>query len=107
MYWILGFHLGCGQYRFLMDLKTERELDYYYPTSVLVTGWDIIFLWVARMVMAGYEWEHKRPFDHVYFTGMVRDKQRRKMSKSLGNSPDALKLIEDFGADGVRFGMLS
>ena len=71
-----------------------------------MTGWDIIFLWVARMVMAGYEWEHKRPFDHVYFTGMVRDKQRRKMSKSLGNSPDALKLIEDFGADGVRFGML-
>ena len=86
--------------------KDRKELDYYYPTSVLVTGWDIIFLWVARMVMAGYEWEHKRPFDHVYFTGMVRDKQRRKMSKSLGNSPDALKLIEDFGADGVRFGML-
>jgi len=87
--------------------RDRRELDYYYPTSVLVTGWDIIFLWVARMVMAGYEWEGKRPFDHVYFTGMVRDKQRRKMSKSLGNSPDALKLIEDFGADGVRFGMMS
>ncbi len=87
--------------------NNRKELDYYYPTSVLVTGWDIIFLWVARMVMAGYEWEGKRPFDHVYFTGMVRDKQRRKMSKSLGNSPDALKLIEDFGADGVRFGMLS
>ena len=83
------------------------QLNYYYPTSVLVTGWDIIFLWVARMIMAGYEWEGKRPFDHVYFTGMVRDKLRRKMSKSLGNSPDALKLIEDFGADGVRFGMLS
>jgi len=87
--------------------RNKEELDYYYPTSLLVTGWDIIFLWVARMVMAGYEWEGKRPFDHVYFTGMVRDKQRRKMSKSLGNSPDALGLIEQFGADGVRFGMLS
>ncbi len=86
--------------------NNKEELDYYYPTSVLVTGWDIIFLWVARMVMAGYEWEGKRPFDHVYFTGMVRDKQRRKMSKSLGNSPDALGLIEKFGADGVRVGML-
>jgi valyl-tRNA synthetase len=73
----------------------------------LVTGWDIIFLWVARMAMAGYEWTNKRPFEAVYFTGMVRDKQRRKMSKSLGNSPDALQLIEDFGADGVRFGMLA
>ncbi|MEM9547984.1 MAG: valine--tRNA ligase [Bacteroidota bacterium] len=87
--------------------NTKEEMDYYYPTSVLVTGWDIIFLWVARMIMAGYEWENKRPFDHVYFTGMVRDKQRRKMSKSLGNSPDALALIDQYGADGVRFGMLS
>lgn len=87
--------------------ETREELDYYYPTSVLVTGWDIIFLWVARMIIAGYEFEGKRPFEQVYFTGMVRDKQRRKMSKSLGNSPDALKLIEEFGADGVRFGMLS
>lgn len=87
--------------------NSREEMDYYYPTSVLVTGWDIIFLWVARMVMAGYEWEGKRPFEHVYFTGMVRDKQRRKMSKSLGNSPDALALIDKFGADGVRFGMLS
>jgi valyl-tRNA synthetase len=85
----------------------RKEIDYYYPTSVLVTGWDIIFLWVARMAMAGFEWEGKKPFNHVYFTGMVRDKMRRKMSKQLGNSPDALKLIEDFGADGVRFGMLS
>ena len=84
-----------------------KALAYYYPTSVLVTGWDIIFLWVARMIMAGFEWTGQKPFDHVYFTGMVRDKQRRKMSKSLGNSPDALKLISDFGADGVRFGMLS
>jgi len=87
--------------------NSREEMDYYYPTSVLVTGWDIIFLWVARMVMAGYEWENKRPFEHVYFTGMVRDKQRRKMSKSLGNSPDALALIDQFGADGVRYGMLS
>ncbi len=87
--------------------ESREEVDYYYPTTVLVTGWDIIFLWVARMVMAGYEWEGKFPYKDVYFTGMVRDKQRRKMSKSLGNSPDALKLIEDYGADGVRFGMLS
>jgi len=87
--------------------ENRKEFEYYYPTSVLVTGWDIIFLWVARMVMSGYEWEQKRPFNDVYFTGMVRDKQRRKMSKSLGNSPDALKLIEEYGADGVRFGMMS
>jgi len=85
----------------------KSELDYYYPTNVLVTGWDIMGLWVARMIMAGYEWENEMPFKSVYFHGMVRDKQRRKMSKSLGNSPDALKLLEDFGADGVRFGMLS
>ncbi len=89
------------------SLDSNEELDYYYPTSVLVTGWDIIFLWVARMIMAGYQWKNQKPFEHVYFTGMVRDKQRRKMSKSLGNSPDALELIEKFGADGVRFGMLS
>lgn len=85
----------------------KKDIEYYYPTNVLVTGWDIIFLWVARMIMAGYEWENEKPFKHVYFTGMVRDNLRRKMSKSLGNSPDALKLIEDYGADGVRFGMLS
>lgn len=83
------------------------EVDYYYPTAVLVTGWDIIFLWVARMIMAGYEWKGEKPFKQVYFTGMVRDKDRRKMSKSLGNSPDALELIETYGADGVRFGLLS
>jgi valyl-tRNA synthetase len=87
--------------------NTKEELDYYYPTAVVVTGWDIIFLWIARMIMAGYEWENKRPFDHVYFTGMVRDEKRRKMSKQLGNSPDALALMEKFGADGVRYGMLS
>lgn len=85
----------------------SKDFNYYYPTSTLVTGSDIIFLWVARMIMAGYEWKNERPFDTVYFTGMVRDKQRRKMSKSLGNSPDALELIRQYGADGVRFGMLS
>ncbi|MCL4117533.1 UNVERIFIED_CONTAM: hypothetical protein GTU68_008008, partial [Idotea baltica] len=85
----------------------KKELDYYFPTSILVTGWDIIFLWVARMIMSGYEWEGDKAFKEVYFTGMVRDQQRRKMSKSLGNSPDALELIEKFGADGVRFGVLS
>lgn len=84
-----------------------KEYNYYVPTSALVTGWDIIFLWVARMIMAGYEWKQERPFADVYFTGMVRDKQRRKMSKSLGNSPDALGLIDTYGADGVRFGMMS
>ena len=88
-------------------MDANEEIDYYYPTSTLVTGWDIIFLWVARMIMSSYEWKGTFPFKHVYFTGMVRDAQRRKMSKSLGNSPDALKLIEDFGADGVRFGMMS
>ena len=87
--------------------ESEEEVNYYYPSSVLVTGWDIIFLWVARMIMAGYEWKDERPFEHVYFTGMVRDAQGRKMSKSLGNSPDALELIKKYGADGVRFGMLS
>jgi valyl-tRNA synthetase len=87
--------------------KPDGEINYYYPTSVLVTGWDIIFFWVARMIMAGYEYRGAKPFQAVYFTGMVRDKQRRKMSKSLGNSPDALKLLEDFGADGVRYGLMS
>ncbi len=87
--------------------QPEGEVAYYYPTAVLVTGWDIIFFWVARMIMAGYEYRGERPFKAVYFTGMVRDKQRRKMSKSLGNSPDALKLLDDYGADGVRYGLMS
>ncbi|MFT7034153.1 MAG: valyl-tRNA synthetase [Cyclobacteriaceae bacterium] len=82
------------------------DINYYYPTSVLVTGWDIIFFWVARMIFAGYEFMNEMPFKKVYFTGMVRDLQRRKMSKSLGNSPEALKLIDQYGADGVRVGML-
>lgn len=99
--------------------ESSEELNYYYPTNVLVTGWDIIFFWVARMIMMGYEYapglldettlktKGAKPFQDVYFTGMVRDKDRRKMSKSLGNSPDALQLIENYGADGVRFAMLS
>jgi valyl-tRNA synthetase len=99
--------------------ERQDELRYYYPTNVLVTGWDIMFFWVARMIMSGYEWsptllgaeqtalKGAMPFRDVYFTGMVRDNKRRKMSKSLGNSPDALSLIENYGADGVRFGMLA
>ena len=84
----------------------NEDIKYYYPTNDLVTGPDILFFWVARMIIAGYEYKDHKPFDNVYFTGLVRDKQRRKMSKSLGNSPDALKLIDDFGADGVRVGLL-
>ena len=84
----------------------NEEINYYYPTSDLVTGPDIIFFWVARMIMAGYEYRGKMPFKHVYFTGIVRDKLGRKMSKSLGNSPDPIDLIDKFGADGVRMGMM-
>jgi valyl-tRNA synthetase len=99
--------------------ESPEELKYYYPTNVLVTGWDIMFFWVARMIMSGYEWSEellgkditdkkgRMPFHDVYFTGMVRDNKRRKMSKSLGNSPDALELIDKYGADGVRFGMMA
>jgi valyl-tRNA synthetase len=82
------------------------DIKYYYPGSVLVTGQDIIFFWVARMIMAGEEYMNEKPFEHVYFTGMVRDKQGRKMSKQLGNSPDLLKLVDNYGADAVRFGIL-
>ncbi|WP_299061371.1 valine--tRNA ligase [uncultured Polaribacter sp.] len=84
----------------------NEEIKYYYPTNDLVTGPDILFFWVARMIVAGYEYKDEKPFNNVYLTGLVRDKQRRKMSKSLGNSPDALKLIDDYGADGVRVGLL-
>ncbi|SDR96008.1 valyl-tRNA synthetase [Formosa sp. Hel1_31_208] len=84
----------------------NEEIKYYYPTNDLVTGPDILFFWVARMIIAGYEYKGEKPFENVYLTGLVRDKQRRKMSKSLGNSPDALKLIGDYGADGVRVGLL-
>ena len=84
----------------------NKEFKYYYPTNDLVTGPDILFFWVARMIIAGYEYTGEKPFNNVYLTGLVRDKQRRKMSKSLGNSPDPLELIEKFGADGVRVGLL-
>ena len=84
----------------------NEEINYYYPTNDLVTGPDILFFWVARMIVAGFEFKGEKPFENVYLTGLVRDKQRRKMSKSLGNSPDALQLIEQFGADGVRVGLL-
>ena len=89
-----------------IEKPDNKEIQYYYPTADLVTGPDIIFFWVARMIMAGYEYVGKMPFKHVYFTGIVRDKLGRKMSKSLGNSPDPLDLIERFGADGVRMGIL-
>jgi valyl-tRNA synthetase len=84
----------------------NEDIKYYYPTNDLVTGPDILFFWVARMIIAGYEYKDEKPFNNVYLTGLVRDKQRRKMSKSLGNSPDALKLIQEYGADGVRVGLL-
>jgi len=89
----------------IMDPESE-DFKYYYPTNDLVTGPDILFFWVARMIIAGYEYTGKKPFSNVYLTGLVRDKQRRKMSKSLGNSPDPLDLIDKFGADGVRVGLL-
>ena len=84
----------------------NKELEYYYPTSDLVTGPDILFFWVARMIMAGYEFQGKKPFENVYLTGIVRDNQGRKMSKTLGNSPDPLLLIDKYGADGVRMGLI-
>lgn len=97
--WIWPISVFDGMYK-------RDELDYYYPTNDLVTGPDIIFFWVARMIMAGYEFEGKRPFENVYFTGIIRDKLGRKMSKSLGNSPDPIELIEKYSADGVRLGLL-
>ena len=84
----------------------NEEINYYYPTQDLVTGPDIIFFWVARMIISGYEFRDEKPFSNVYFTGIVRDKLRRKMSKQLGNSPDAIKLIEEYGADSVRVGLM-
>tara|TARA_B110000305_G_C19461369_1_gene654645 strand:- start:4666 stop:6099 length:1434 start_codon:yes stop_codon:yes gene_type:complete len=84
----------------------NKDFNYYYPTNDIVTGPDILFFWVARMIVSGFEFKQSKPFSSVYFTGLVRDKQGRKMSKQLGNSPDALKLIEDFGADSVRVGLL-
>lgn len=90
-----------------IDLSKNEELRYYYPTKVLVTAPEILFFWVARMIIAGLEYTGEKPFETVYLTGIVRDKQGRKMSKSLGNSPEPLDLIKEYGADGVRFGMLS
>ena len=84
----------------------NKEINYYYPTNDLVTAPEILFFWVARMIIAGYEYRGEKPFNNVYLTGIVRDKQRRKMSKSLGNSPDPLMLIDKYGADGIRVGML-
>jgi valyl-tRNA synthetase len=89
-----------------INIPGNADIKYYYPTSDLITAPDILFFWVARMIIAGYEFRGQRPFDNVYITGLVRDRQRRKMSKSLGNSPDPIELIEKYGADGVRVGML-
>ena len=99
--WLWPFSVFDG-----LENPGNEDIKFYYPTSALVTGHDIIFFWVARMIVAGYEFMDEMPFKDVYFTGMVRDEKRRKMSKQLGNSPDALKLIEKYGADGVRTGML-
>ena len=103
--WFSSWLWPISLFNGILDPDNE-EINYYYPTSDLVTGPDIIFFWVARMIMAGYEYKGKMPFKHVYFTGIVRDKLGRKMSKSLGNSPDPLVLIDKYGADGVRMGMM-
>ena len=103
--WFSSWLWPISLFNGILDPDNE-EMKYYYPTSDLVTGPDIIFFWVARMIMAGYEYKGKMPFKHVYFTGIVRDKLGRKMSKSLGNSPDPLVLIDKYGADGVRMGMM-
>lgn len=103
--WFSSWLWPISLFNGILDPGNE-EINYYYPTNDLVTGPDIIFFWVARMIMAGYEYEGDMPFRNVYFTGIVRDKQGRKMSKSLGNSPDPLDLIDQYGADGVRMGMM-
>ena len=103
--WFSSWLWPISLFNGILDPDNE-EMKYYYPTSDLVTGPDIIFFWVARMIMAGYEYKGTMPFKHVYFTGIVRDKLGRKMSKSLGNSPDPLVLIDKYGADGVRMGMM-
>jgi len=103
--WFSSWLWPISVFNGISDPQNE-EINYYYPTKDLVTGPDILFFWVARMIVAGYEWRDERPFENVYLTGLVRDKQRRKMSKSLGNSPDALELIREYGADGVRSGLL-
>ena len=103
--WFSSWIWPISVFNGILDPDNE-EINYYYPTNDLVTGPDILFFWVARMIISGYEYRNEKPFQNVYLTGLVRDKQRRKMSKSLGNSPDALKLIEDYGADAVRVGLL-
>ena len=103
--WFSSWLWPISVFNGILDPENE-EIKYYYPTNDLVTGPDILFFWVARMIISGYEYRGEKPFSNVYLTGLVRDKQRRKMSKQLGNSPDALKLIEEFGADGVRVGLL-
>ncbi len=103
--WFSSWLWPISLFNGILDPGNE-EISYYYPTASLVTGPDIIFFWVARMIVAGYEYTGKQPFNNVYFTGIVRDEIGRKMSKQLGNSPDALKLIEDYGADGVRMGLM-
>ena len=103
--WFSSWLWPISLFNGILDPDNE-EIRYYYPTSDLVTAPDIIFFWVTRMIMAGYEYRREMPFRNVYFTGIVRDKLGRKMSKSLGNSPDPLGLIEQYGADGVRMGMM-
>ena len=103
--WFSSWLWPIEVFRGITELN-NKDINYYYPTSVLVTGQDIIFFWVARMIMAGMEYMQEKPFSDVYFTGMVRDKMGRKMSKSLGNSPDLLTLIHEYGADAVRFGIM-
>ena len=103
--WFSSWLWPISLFNGILDPDNE-EIKYYYPTSTLVTGPDIIFFWVARMIMAGYEFMGKQPFNNVYFTGIVRDELGRKMSKQFGNSPDPLKLIDDYGADGVRVGIM-
>ena len=104
--WFSSWLWPMEVFKGISNPEGNKEINYYYPTAVLVTGQDIIFFWVARMIMAGMHFNNVKPFSDVYFTGMVRDKQGRKMSKSLGNSPDLLELIEKYGADAVRFGIM-
>ena len=103
--WFSSWLWSISVFDGLTNIENE-DIKFYYPTTILVTAPDILFFWVARMIIAGYEFLGKKPFSNVYLTGIVKDKQRRKMSKSLGNSPDPIKLMKEFGADGVRTGML-
>ena len=108
MCWIPGFPHGLWPIAVFDGFKdpNNKDINYYYPTNDLVTAPEILFFWVARMIIAGYEYREEKPFTNVYLTGLSVTKQGRKMSKSLGNSPDPLDLIEKYGADGVRTGML-